>query len=130
MSEDDKQVIIGTYELGWQNVQLVLRSGTGGNFYMLPGDIKEPRIKVGADYDKFWQVIACLLHEAEELAMAIRMCRYTPEDDVMGDIHAYTFFMTHSQFHDVQAATGYYLVSCWDDLKKEWEEWKKATKKE
>ena len=36
-----KQVIVGTYEMGYEKVQLVLREGHGGEFYLLPGDIDD-----------------------------------------------------------------------------------------
>lgn len=57
-----KQKIVGTYPLGWSRVQIVAREGIGGEFWLSPGDIDCPRIKIGLDEDRWEDVLETLLH--------------------------------------------------------------------
>ena len=125
-----KQVIVGTYEIGYEKVELVLREGKGGEFYLLPGDINCPRIKVGADQEEFWMLVDVLFHEVSEFAAARLGCRYEPEDQVGRDIHAYTFILTHIQFSNMNAMTAGFICRAWNDLTKAWEEWNKEEMKQ
>ena len=54
-----KQKVIGVFELGYENVQLVLREGIGGEFYLFPEDTIA-RIKVGGDHGDWRDVANCL----------------------------------------------------------------------
>ena len=120
-----KQKVVGIYEIGYEKAQLVLREGTGGDFWMVPGDIDCPRIKIGADQEKWCDLLVCLLHEAGELALARLKCRYMPTESIAMDVHSYVFIMTHPQFSEVQALTAEFVANCWDDLGKAWKAWKK-----
>ena len=120
-----KQIIVGTYEMGWERVQLVLREGTGGDFWLVPGDINYPRIKIGADQDNWKWLIICLLHEAVELAACRMKCRFKPSEEVAYDEYSYIFVMNHPQFSEIQGLTGEFVASCWDDLAKAWKKWGK-----
>jgi hypothetical protein len=123
-----KQVVVGTYEMGYECVQLVLREGNGGEFWMVPGDIDCPRIKIGADQEHWKFLLVCLLHEAGELAAARLKCRYTQTEDVAGDVHSYFFNMTHPQFSEMQGLVAEFVANCWDDLGKAWKKWKPSKK--
>ena len=46
------QVIVGVYTMGYEDVEIVLREGTGGEFYNCPGKGQIPRIKIGADVER------------------------------------------------------------------------------
>ena len=122
------QVVIGTYELGYERVELVLREGIGGEFYFIPGDINCPRIKIGADQESFWKLISVLYHEVEEFALARLGCRYEPADQVGNDIHSYTFIISHVQFSNMCAMTADYITRCLEDLTNAWNKWKEETK--
>jgi hypothetical protein len=124
-----KQVIVGTYEMGWEHVQLVLREGSGGEFFLVPGDIDCPRIKIGADREHWKHLLVVLLHEAGELAAARMKCRYTPTEEVAGDVHSYLFVMTHPQFSEIQGLAAEFVANCWDDLGKAWNRWCKRKKR-
>lgn len=117
-----KQVVVGTYEMGWEMVELVLREGRGGEFYLLPGDINYARVKVGADND--WvSVVEVLLHEIAELASMRIQCRFAHSNEMARDHHAYLFVMNHPQFAEVQALTADYVCRCWDDFKEAHRKW-------
>jgi hypothetical protein len=122
------QVIVGTYEMGYERVQLVLREGLGGEFYLMPGDIDCPRIKIGADHGKWGEVLACLLHEAGELSAERQRCRFSRTGEIAQDVHAYLFIMSHPQFSEVQALTAEFVANCWYDLKKAWTRWRRKEK--
>jgi len=112
-----KQITVGTYKMGYEKIELVIREGLGGEFYFLPGDINYPRIKIGADQDDFWRIIDVLIHELSEFASARLGCRYNPEDTVGKDHHAYTFIMSNAMIAD-------FICRAWSDIEKAWKLWK------
>lgn len=122
------QIVIGTYELGYEKVELVLREGIGGEFYFIPGDINCPRIKIGADQDSLWKLVSILYHEVGELVLARLGCRYEPADQVGSDIHSYTFIISHVQFSNMCAMIADYVTRCLEDLTNAWSKWKEETK--
>jgi hypothetical protein len=124
-----KQAIVGTYEMGYERVQLVLREGKGGEFYHLPGDIDCPRIKIGADHSEWWKILTALFHEAAEFAASRIGCRYSAADEIVGDMHTYLFVMTHPQFSEIHGMVADFVARCWEDLSKEWQNWKKEADK-
>jgi hypothetical protein len=115
----------GKYELGDEFVQIVLREGDGAEFWLCPGDIPYPRIKVGADQDNWRDVVANLKHEAEELTMVRLRLRYYPGSSYAADHGSYLFAFNHSQFCELSARVAYFLVDCLPDLAKAWAKWKK-----
>jgi len=123
-----KQVIVGVYECGYEQYQLSLRSGRGGEFYALPSPGALPSIKVGADHDEFRDVAAVLMHEVMELTMDRMKCRYEPTNDMSKDHSAYVFIMNHPTFSDVCAKTSEYVIKALPDIKAAWEKWIKQAK--
>lgn len=119
-----RQKIVGTYEFGYEKAELVLREGDGGEFYLLPGDIDCPRIKVGADQPDWRALIAVLLHEAFEFACARVGLRYSPSDDLGRDHAAYVFVMDHPRFTKTCALVADFAAQCLPDLEKAWKKWK------
>ncbi len=121
-----KQKIIGHYDLGGAECQLVLREGEGAEFYGRPEVGKCQRIKVGFGDGKDWsRVCAILTHETMELAMFRMGLRYGHTPDYSNDNGAYLFVMDHTQFSEVAARTGMFLAACLPDLSREWVKWKK-----
>ena len=123
-----KQKIIGVYYFGNEQIELVLREGTGGEFYATPEKGHIPRIKVGAD--KEWQqVVSALVHEAFEFAALRNRGRYDPCGDFSNDHSSYLFVMTHPIFSDCCARVAELLTSAVPVLAHEWNAWKKDSKK-
>lgn len=120
-----KQKIVGTYEFGYEKVQLVLREGDGGEFYVLPGDIDCPRIKIGADQSEWRHVVTVLLHEVMELAFARLGLRYSPSEGLGRDHAAYVFFVDHPRFSDACGRTADFLTNCLPDLSAAWKQWRR-----
>ena len=119
-----KQVVVGVYGLGADQVELVLREDTGGEFYVQPEKGKIPRIKVGADHEEWGRIVAVLLHEAFELALHRSQCRFLGSDDMGRDHSEYLFVMRHYQFSDACAKAGYFLSDALPDLSGAWKKWK------
>lgn len=119
-----KKKAIGVYECGYEQIELVLREGTGGEFYYIPENGALPRIKVGADYGKWSEVVAVLLHEVFEFCMDRARCRFDPSSDVGHDHSAYLFVMNHPIFHDCCERSSEFMTSALPDLAKEWNRWK------
>lgn len=122
-----KQVIVGSYQLGPQSVQLVLREGIGGEFYTVPKVGSTPRIKVGYGDpgDGWYRVVEVLHHEAMELAMTLAGVRFAPAPDFGNENGSYLFVMTHTQFSEVGARTGQFLAASLPDLGRAWGKWRK-----
>jgi hypothetical protein len=121
-----KQKTVGVYELGWEQVELVLREDTGGEFYFIPETGKNaiPRIKIGADYGYWKEVVNVVLHEAMEFALSRLGCRYNPSEDISRDHAAYLFSFCHTTYSQACAMVAEFLAACLPDLAREWENWK------
>ena len=121
-----KQKIIGTYSCGVEEVQLVLREGTGGEFWTMPEKGCIARIKVGANME--WpEVMSALLHEALELQMHRIGCRFDPTGDCGRDHSSYLFVMTHPQFSNVVGRAAQFASAALPDLAKAWKKWGKGS---
>lgn len=123
-----RQKIVGTYRLGRERVQLVIREGTGGEFWLYPGDIDYPRIKIGADYDYWWEVMSTLFHEVFELLLERANCRLTPTNYLPDDHSQYKFYLDHIQFSDLCAKAALFCSDALPALATAYHEWKKVTK--
>lgn len=123
-----RQKTVGIYCIGSEQVQIVLREGTGGDFYTVPERGGVPRIKIGADYGNWGSVLSALIHEATEFMMVRARCRFDPADDLGRDHSAYVFVMNHPQFSDTCARVADLLANCLPDVSREWKKWNAAKK--
>lgn len=121
-----KQKIIGIYDLGFEQAQLVLREDIGGEFYCIPEKGSIARIKIGADQQHWDQVMAVLLHETFELLVMRAAGRWSPCSHLSRDHAAYLFSFNHTQFSDICAKQGEFLAAALPDLAREWKAWKKG----
>jgi len=105
-----KQLFVGTFRLGHQNVDLyALPDEAGGEFYCTPDDKSLPRIKVGIQSDSWHETVSVLIHESFELAAAILRVRFE-RDGVRGDAASYLFSFDHSQFCDLCNCTAEFIT--------------------
>ncbi len=114
-----KPQIVGNYEIGYEYVRLILRDGTGAEFYRLSDDITIPTITLGSEA-KWVGVVARLLHESFELVMDRLGCRFYPTDNLANDSSAYTFVLDHQRFADCCAKVADFVAVALPDLKKAW----------
>jgi hypothetical protein len=121
-----KQTIVGVYELGYEQVQLVLREDTGGEFYFIPEKGSIPRIKIGADYKEWKDVVAPLIHESMEFVLTRYKARYDSAENMGMDKGHYLFVIGHGGFSDCCAQVAEFIANCWSDLQKEWLNWNKV----
>lgn len=124
-----KQKTIGSFYMGRESVQLVLREGTGGEFFMSPELGSIARIKVGAEHEEWDRVLAVLLHEAMELAYEKLGRRYDVTNDFSGDHSTYLFVVPHVAFSNACAMVAEFVAACSPGLKKEWKKFYSKTKK-
>ena len=125
-----KPQIIGDYEIGYEMVQLILRDGDGAEFYRLSGNVTIPTIIVGCGHACWWQVVACLLHEAFELVADRLGCRFYPSHNLANDNSAYLFVLDHQRFADCCAKVADFMTVALPDLAVAWKQRQKTTKKE
>lgn len=120
-----RQKVIGVYEIGMDQVQLVIREGYGGEFWLKPGTGVIPRIKVGVDGTGWNEVVTTLLHEAMEMQMTKSHCRFSRDPDYGRDHGGYIFLMDHTQFSDVTARVASFMAEALPDLAIAFNRWKK-----
>lgn len=114
-----KDIKIGTYEIGYNNVQLVLSPGRSGSFNLNPG--KEIAvIKIGGEHVKWQDLYSVLLHEVLEFALTRENCRYVGTQDLSCETGAYVFAHSHAQFANCCAQAAEFLTECYKDLKLTW----------
>ncbi len=120
-----RQKVVGVYEIGYEKIEVVLRDGNGGEFHMLSENSNITRIKIGADYENWRDVLAVFLHETMEFSLDRLKCRYYPSNDLSNSTDRYVFITTHNQFSDACAKVAECAADCVPDLKKIWKKWKK-----
>lgn len=123
-----RQRIVGTFPIGHEYCELVLREDTGGEFYFMPEKAHIARIKIGADYEHWDDVLNVILHEALELILARTNTRYIENEDMGRDISGFLFVMTHHTYSDVCARLAKFLVPALPAAEKAWRIWKKPIK--
>jgi hypothetical protein len=123
-------VVVGTYYIGWEQIELVLRDDVGGEFYVTPEKGCIPRIVIGADHDTWQEIVGILLHEAYEFIFERMRCRYSPADDLARDHSAYMFVISHVSFSEANARVSEFIIDALPNLKKAWIKWKKGNKLE
>lgn len=119
-----KQVVVGTFQAGYENIQLVLRSGTGGEFFFLPDGEGCPRVKVGAD-GTWFQVFHWALHEIYEAVLARERARFGPSIATANNHDSYIFVMDHTKFSEVTARVADFMVAAMPALGKAFKGWHK-----
>ena len=118
------QKIVGVYSLGFEDIELVLREGTGGEFYNCPGKGQIPRIKIGADVNQWKEIVSVFLHEAFEFTYNRLGCRYSDSYDMGNDSASYLFIASHIKFSDACARVGEGVATALPDLSIAWKKWK------
>jgi hypothetical protein len=124
-----KQKTVGIYQAGPDLIQLVAREGTGGEFYLYPGKDKIARIKIGMDYDYWWEAVKTCIHEIGEFARFKSGCRFIYDNDYSNNLGAFLFSYDHTQYSNLCAIEGMFLANALPDLNKVWKQWKKDKSK-
>jgi hypothetical protein len=123
-----KQTLVGSYILGHEYVDLILREGEGGCFYETPEVGKPARIKIGAEHEQWVEILSVLLHETMELCLDRMKRRYDATQDCGQDHSSYLFVFTHPELSDAMNRVAEYLNGCQEDLRKAWGKWKEEAK--
>jgi hypothetical protein len=103
-------------------VQVALRDGIGGEFVWCDDD-PCARITVGADHDAWGDVVAVVLHEAEEAVAVQLLLRFSLHDSYARDRLSLLFVMTHPQLSEVCARVGPFLAACLPEIEAAWKQW-------
>lgn len=119
-----RQKIVGSYGMGWDQCQIVLREGDGGEFWLIPEMGSIPRIKVGAD-DSWENIVGVLCHELLELIFVMQRVRFE-RTNITGMGHdGYVFMFDHNQFSDAVMRLGNLVSICLPDVHKVWKNFNK-----
>lgn len=124
-----KQIKVGTFPIGHENVELYAAPDLdGGCFYFRPDDNSPPRIKIGLDYDRWDELVSVLLHETMEFLMARLLYRYE-QTGVKGDHASYLFTFNHCQFSDLCQRQAKFISAALPELATHWNKLKAKKKK-
>lgn len=121
-----RQAIVGIYPLGHIDVEVVLREGSGAEYWSRPDKGHIPTIKIGADQRQWGCIVECAMHEAMEFELTERMHRFIPCADLGRDNGVYSFHFSHAEFSDACNRVGFFLAACLPDLATAWKKWKKT----
>jgi hypothetical protein len=126
-----RQVVVGTFYLGHEACELILRDGTGGEFYVTPSAGHIARIKVGADDGPWHQILNRMLHEVMELSLHRAGARYDCTRDQACDSAGFVFILDHHAFTECCARAAEFLGEAVPQLQRAWRSWnrKPAPKK-
>ena len=124
-----KQKIVGTYYIGFDQIQVVLREGTGGEFWHCPEEGSVARMKVGADQERWEDVLSCLFHEATEFTYDKLRCRFSRSNDLSKDHSEYMFMFNHNDLSHVCACLGEFTAACLPDLSVAYKKWNKLNRR-
>ena len=119
-----RQIVVGTFYIGREQCQLVLRDGNGAEFYLTPEDGALPRIKVGADDADWAGLVSRLLHEAMEFAIERARCRF--ERCANTDQGGYVFVLDHAAFTECCERVGEFIACALPSLANSWKKWRKT----
>lgn len=108
---------IGTYDIGSENVRLIVTGGCGGEFGMYPS----PTIWVGIHPSNWNLVWETLLHETAEFAALRLYARYSLDNHMASDHGSYFFAFSHSTFSDICAKVAIFTVPALPMLRTAWE---------
>jgi len=112
---------VGTYELGYENVDLwLMPKERGGEFTLVPDGQPRAQIKVGGDYQRWQQVVNCLMHEAIEFAFCRRHVRFEQTEGLIGGHDRYRFFMDHNDFSEAIACASEFVTHAIYPMNKAW----------
>lgn len=118
---DPEQPFVGIYRLGMTNVEVYgVTKMQGGMFYCVPDDLSLPRVKIGFNYDRWWEVVNVLLHESFEFLAAQRGVRMVPCGACQGASDSYRFIMDHNDMTNICDEQAYFISKCLPDLATVW----------
>lgn len=127
---DMRQEHVGTYYLGWEQVDLYLREDTGGEFWVTPEKGRLPRIKVGGDYEDWQDILKVVLHEAVEFILNRNRTRYSVSGDLGRDHSDYLFVFNHPMLSECCGCLAAFIdTGALRDLEKAWRKWRKTKPK-
>jgi len=124
-----KQIVVGTFEIGYDRATVILRSGTGGNIIFSPEGNGVAHIFIGADFKQWRDVIGTLLHECMEFCMSKMECSYRPGNFISHDSANYHFVMNHMQFSECCCRSSELITPAIPVLAKAWNRWNADKKK-
>jgi len=123
-----RQKIVGVYDLGWEQVQLVLTEGENGRYLYIPEKDSLPRMEIGGDVSSAGELIGIVLHEATEMSLDRLRVRHIVIGSMGGGNSDIRFFYDHGIHQDACARVGEFLAACLPDLAKAWKKWLKKGK--
>ena len=125
-----KQVIVGHYYCGYESIQVVLREGFGGEFFVTPELGSVARVKIGADQDTWGEMLAVFLHELFEFSLVRLGKRFEQDGNIIPkSSSSFLFVMNHEEMHLAVSMVAGCMEDCVPDLGKAWDKWQKKKKK-
>ncbi len=118
-----RQIVVGTFYLGHESCELVLREGSGAEFYTTPEPGHVARIKVGADDGDWPEIVARFLHEVAELSLHRAASRFRCTTDQTRDDAGFVFMFDHHTFSEVCSRVAEFATPALPRLADAWGAW-------
>jgi hypothetical protein len=116
-----KQIFLGHFQLGWENVDLyVLPEEDGGVYFFCPDAKSLGRIKVGLDYDYWNQVLTVLFHEGLEYLLEKYGYCFNRAGNICRDLGAKWFHFNHVEYSEICSRLGVFIAEAAPKVEKEW----------
>jgi hypothetical protein len=117
-----KRIHVGTYQLGFQWVDLWMDPKlSGGEFVSMPDGSKDrAKITVGVE-GALWASWGILVHEVSEHILCELHVRFRPTNHYVNSASdLYHFAFNHNQFTELCARLGSFLCECRADFERAW----------
>lgn len=121
---DDK--LIGVFPLGSFNVRLYWMESSGGDFTFRTDKVSTPEIRIGFDYDEWYDLLRVILHELLEFEIAHMGLRYSQSVDWGCDQSGYIFLFNHPQLSEVCGRIAFFMAQAIPEIQKKWKAYRKS----
>lgn len=116
---------VGTFDIGCENVDIMVRADLGGEFVTNPKSI----MWIGIGTRDWSFVLQTLLHEAMEFVAFRTQSRFTMDGNHSIDHASYVFMFDHCKFADMCARVASFIVAATPVLREAWDAYHNPRKK-
>ena len=124
-----KQIKIGTFPLGHENIDLYgLPGEKGGRSYLTPDDKSLARIKIGLQHRWWRDCLDTLLHETFEFLLLRMNHAFDLAGEVANEAGTRVFMFNHPEFSEICARQAMFVMPALPELAKVWSKIMRPTK--
>jgi hypothetical protein len=119
------EVFIGTYRIGFENVDLFGQITDNGGFFDLCPDKNKAHMKVGLTDENWDATVSIILHESMEFILLRANCAHAPINDTCASLSNRLFVLTHSQLDEACDRQAGFISDALPALETAWKKYHK-----